>query len=270
MNRRNRVFMEGYGSYGFPMSQNFDLVKVAAMERGWVFAQAQVRGGGDRGIAWHNDGKLFNKPNSFHDFISCAEYLISNRITHPNLLAARGSSAGGMLVAQSCLNMRPELFRACILDVPFLDVLSCLLDPDSPLAKTDYLEFGDPLTDSKIYELISSYSPYENLVRAEYPSVFLNMQLNDPRVPEWSILKFVEKFRDLAQEPTRVPHFGNNNMVVRINEEGGHFGSVSGDVNIYNGMQEFAWLDFLMLNPQSDLGEAQRDWENEMRKLKRL
>ena len=163
MNRRNRVMMEAYGSYGFPMIQSFDLTKVAAMERGWVFAQALVRGGGDRGIAWHNDGKLMNKPNTFHDFISCAEYLIANRIAHPNLLAAKGVSAGGTLVAQACLNMRPELFRAVILDVPFLDVLTCLLDKEVPLAKTDHLEFGDPLEDPRIYELISSYSPYENL-----------------------------------------------------------------------------------------------------------
>ena len=225
-----------------------------------------VRGGGDRGISWHNDGKLLNKPNSFHDFVSCAEYLIANRITHPNLLAAKGVSAGGMLVAQACLNMRPELFRACILEVPFLDVLSCLLDPDEALSATDYLEFGDPLSDPQIYELISSYSPYENLQRAEYPSLFMNMQLNDPRVPGWSTLKFIEKLRDLGVQPTNVPHFGNNNTIVRVNHEGGHFGSHENDVNLYNAMQEFAWLDFLMLNPTEDLGEAQRDWEELMRK----
>lgn len=173
------------------------MIKVAAMERGWIIAQAMVRGGGDRGIAWHTDGKLHNKPNSFLDFISCAEYLIANRITHPNLLAAKGTSAGGMLVAQACLNMRPELFRACLLDVPFLDVMSCLLDPDVPLAKTDHLEFGDPLADAKIFELIQSYSPYENLQIGEYPSLFMNFTLNDTRVPDWSILKFVEKMRDL-------------------------------------------------------------------------
>lgn len=254
--------IEGYGAYGLPMTQNFDLIKVAAMERGWVIAQAMVRGGGDRGIAWHNDGKLLNKPNSFFDFISCTEFLIANRITHPNLIAAKGTSAGGMLVAQACLNMRPELYRACILDVPFLDPLSCLLDPDVPLAKTDHLEFGDPLSDPAIYELISSYSPYDNLQRGEHPSLFLNMQLSDPRVPAWSTLKFVEKFRDLTLEPKRVPHFGNANTIVRVNHEGGHFGSAYNDVNLANCMQEFAWLDFLMLNPTEDLGEAQKEWES--------
>ena len=139
------------------------------------------------------------KFNSFHDFISCAEFLVANRITHPNLLAAKGSSAGGTLVGHACLNMRPDLFRACILDVPFLDVLTCLLDERLPLTLTDYLEFGNPLEDESIYKIISSFSPYENLKHQEYPSTFINMQLNDPRVPAWSTLKFIDKLRDLAK-----------------------------------------------------------------------
>ena len=228
-----------------------------------------VRGGGDRGITWANDGKLYNKPNSFHDFLSCAEYLIANRITHPNLLAAKGASAGAMLVAQACLNMRPDLFRACLLDVPFLDPLTVLLDPELPLSKTDHLEFGNPLTDAKAYELISSYSPFENLQRAEYPSVLLNLALNDPRVPGWSTLKFIEKLRDLSLPPKRSPNFGNNNIVMRVNHEGGHFGSHANDVNLFNCMQEFAWLDFLMLNPTADFGEAQREWEAAVRQSKK-
>lgn len=133
------------------------------MEKGWVIAQAQVRGGGERGIGWHDDGKLLNKLNSFYDFNACAEYLIANRITHPNLLAARGSSAGGTLVAHSCLNLRPDLYRAVILDVPFLDVMSTLLDPTQPLTLTDHLELGNPLASEKFYEYISSYCPYDNM-----------------------------------------------------------------------------------------------------------
>ena len=125
------------------------------------------------------------------------------------------------------------------------------------------------MTDSDIYELISSYSPYENLQRAEYPSVFMNMQLNDPRVPGWSNLKFIEKLRDLTTTPKRVPHFGNNNMVVRVNEEGGHFGSHHNNLNLFNSVQEFAWLDFLMLNPTVDLGQAQKEWEAHIRKKQR-
>ena len=99
LNRRNRVLMEGYGAYGLNLSQGFNIVKTSAMEKGWIIADAYVRGGGEKGISWHEQGKLHNKPNSFYDFIACAEYLISKRITHPNLLAAKGQSAGGTLVA---------------------------------------------------------------------------------------------------------------------------------------------------------------------------
>ena len=265
MNRKNRVLLEGYGAYGLPMREDFNIVNVAAMERGWVIAQAAVRGGGQRGISWHEDGKLHKKFNSFNDFISCAEFLISNRITHPNLLAAKGSSAGGTLVGHSCLNMRPDLFRACILDVPFLDVMSALLDEKLPLTQTDYLEFGNPLEDESIYKIISSFSPYDNLKHQEYPSTFLNMQLNDPRVPSWGTLKFIDKMRDLAKTPQRVPHFGDNNFTVRIQKDGGHFGSTENDVNLRDSVQEFAWLDFLMLNPNNDTGEAEQELSREMK-----
>ena len=147
LNRRNRVLLEGYGAYGVNLSQGFNIVKTCAMERGWVIADAFVRGGGEKGIAWHDQGKLHNKPNSMLDFISCAEFLIAKRITHPNLLAGKGVSAGGTLAAHACLNMRPDLFRACILNVPFLDVLTSLLDDQLPLSMTDYLEFGNPIED---------------------------------------------------------------------------------------------------------------------------
>ena len=108
------------------------------------------------------------------DFNSCAEFLIANRITHPSLLAAKGASAGGMLVAQ-CINMRPELYRAAILNVPFLDPLGCLLDEELPLTVTDHCEFGNPIVDEQIYKLISSYSPYENLSSQEYPAIMMKV-----------------------------------------------------------------------------------------------
>lgn len=221
------------------------------MERGWVLAQAMVRGGGEQGIHWHEQGKLEKKHNSFSDLISCAEYLIASRLTHPNLLAARGTSAGGTLVAQTCLNLKPELFRAAILEVPFLDVLSCLLDETLPLTLTDHLEFGNPILDEKIYEVIQSFSPFENLFPREYPAIYLSMQYSDPRVPHWSTLKFIEKLRDLAVEPQRQPHFGSNNIVCKINKDGGHFGSSENDTNLASLVNQFAWLDFLMLEKEA-------------------
>lgn len=216
------------------------------MEKGWVIAQALVRGGGEKGINWHEQGKLLKKHNSFKDFIACAEYLIAQRLTHPNLLAAKGASAGGTLIAQACLNMHPELFRACILNVPFLDVLSTLLDDSLPLTATDHLELGNPATNESAYKLINSYSPYENLTKKEFPATLMNVSLTDPRVPHWGSLKFIEKMRDMAEAPQRFPDFGAKNLVVRFNKEGGHFGSVENDVNLAMATFEFAWLDYIM------------------------
>jgi oligopeptidase B len=164
--------------------------------------------------------------NSFLDFNSCAEFLIANRITHPYLLAAKGSSAGGMLVAQACMNMRPDLYRAVILNVPFLDVLGNLLDESSPLTMTDHCEFGNPIIDEDAYKLISSYSPYENLSSQEYPAVFMKVMMQDPRVPFYNTLKYIAKLREVAKVPTKQPNFGQSNIVVRIKKEGGHFGSL--------------------------------------------
>jgi oligopeptidase B len=172
--------------------------------------------------------------------------MIANRITHPSLLAAKGSSAGGMLVAQ-CMNMRPDLYRAVILNMPFLDVLGCLLDESLPLSVTDWCEFGNPTEDEEAYKLISSYSPYENLSAQEYPAVLMKVQMQDPRVPSFSTLKYIEKFRERAIKPSKYPDFGQNNFVVRIKKEGGHFGSINNDENLMEEVQEFAWLDFLML-----------------------
>lgn len=121
------------------------------------------------------------------DFISCTEYLIAEKYTHPNLIAAKGESAGGMLIAH-VMNMRPELYRAAILKVPFLDVVNTLQDESLPLTVTDYLEFGDP-KDKAYYRLLSSYSPYDNIKNIEYPAMYLDISLDDPRVPSWGSLK---------------------------------------------------------------------------------
>jgi oligopeptidase B len=175
LDRRNRTLLEGYGAYGLSLSKGFSIGNLTAMDKGYVIAQAAVRGGGERGIGWHQEGKLSKKMNSFRDFTSCAEYLIANRITHPNILCAKGTSAGGTLVANACLNMRPDLFRAVILEVPFLDVLGSLLDEELPLTKTDHLEFGNPIFDDASYKQIASYSPYENLTNREYPAVLMTI-----------------------------------------------------------------------------------------------
>lgn len=187
-NRVNKTIINGYGAYGLNLDLGFNIANLTAVENDWVIAMAHVRGGSDKGPSWHQDGKLENKMNSIYDFLSCSEYLIAKGYTHPNLLAARGESAGGMLVAQ-CLNLKPEYYRAAVLKVPFLDVINTLKDTSLPLTLTDYLEFGNPFEDEEFYKLISSYSPYENLKKVEYPAMYLDISLDDPRVPSWGSLK---------------------------------------------------------------------------------
>ena len=144
--------------------------------------------------------------------------------------------------------MRPDLFRACILNVPFLDVLNSLLDPTLPLSATDYLELGNPIEDEKIYHLINSYCPYQNLSNTEFPSCLIQSSVEDTRVPIWGTLKFIEKLRDLAQDTKQFPDFGSKNIVCRLHQEEGygHSGAVNNSDNLSVLTYEFAWLDFLM------------------------
>lgn len=188
LDRWNKCLLHGYGAYGLNMDMGFNIANFTAAEKGWVIAMAHVRGGGEKGAKWHYHGKLLNKTNSFLDFNSCSEYLIAKGYTHPNLLAARGESAGGMLVAHA-INLKPELYRAAILKVPFLDVVNTLEDKTLPLTITDYLEFGNPFESEDYYKIIHSYSPYENIKRIEYPAMYIDISLDDPRVPSWGSLK---------------------------------------------------------------------------------
>ena len=152
-------------------------------------------------------------------------------MTHPNVLACKGESAGAMVAAHA-VNLYPEYFRACILNNPFLDVLSCLLDESLPLTATDHLELGNPIKDKDAYSLIHSLSPYENIHNIEYPAMLLTIAENDQRVPFWSALKYIEKIRDLAKEPKRIPNFYEKNIFARIRKDGGHFGSANNDENL--------------------------------------
>lgn len=186
--------MVGYGAYGLPVETGFDIANLGAVEKDWVIALAHVRGGNEKGVNWHRQGKGMKKANSFKDFIAVAQYLVADGITHPHYLAAKGSSAGGTLIA-ALANTHPHLFRAMILSHPFLDVLTTLQDTSLPLTLTDHKEFGNPLASMEEYDLISSYCPYENITPKEYPSMFLTVSLQDPRVPLFGSLKYIEKIR---------------------------------------------------------------------------
>jgi oligopeptidase B len=189
----NPTMLYGYGAYEIPSDPMFDAARISLLDRGFVFAIAHVRGGGEMGREWYEDGKFLNKTNTFDDFIACALELIKQGYTNPRRLAIRGRSAGGLLIG-AVLNARPDLFACAVAQVPFVDVLTTMLDESIPLTINEYEEWGDP-NDPEFYEYMKSYSPYDNVHRAPYPAVLVTAGLNDPRVPYWEPAKWVAKLR---------------------------------------------------------------------------
>src|SRR5215469_5059192 len=178
------------------MSATFSSSRLVLLDRGVTYVIAHIRGGDDMGEQWHEDGKLMNKKNTFNDFIDCAEYLIRERWTSKEHLLIEGGSAGGLLMG-GVVNMRPDLFRAVHLAVPFVDVMNDMMDPSLPLTTTDYPEWGNPTKDKAVYDYILSYSPYDNLHPAAYPTMLLTESVNDSQVAYWEAAKFVAKARTL-------------------------------------------------------------------------
>jgi oligopeptidase B len=189
------LWLYAYGSYGFAETASFSSTRLALLDRGLAFVIAHIRGGDDMGEQWHTDGMLMKKKNTFNDFIDCAEYLIAQKWTTKDKLLIEGGSAGGLLMG-AVVNMRPDLFRAVHLAVPFLDVMNDMEDPSLPLTTTDYPEWGNP-KDKAAYDYILSYSPYDNLHRAAYPPMLLTESLNDSQVAYWEAPKFVARARTL-------------------------------------------------------------------------
>jgi oligopeptidase B len=187
------LYLYGYGAYGECLDPWFSHARLSLLERGFVFAIAHVRGGGELGEAWYRDGKLEHKHHSFSDFIACAEHLIATGYSSPAQLAISGGSAGGLLIG-AVLNQRPELFAAAIAEVPFVDVLNTMQKPDLPLTVTEYDEWGDP-SDPQVYARIKAYAPYENVVAQDYPAMLVVAGYNDSRVQYWEAAKWVAKLR---------------------------------------------------------------------------
>jgi oligopeptidase B len=184
----------GYGSYEISIDPSFSVARVSLLERGVVFAIAHVRGGGELGRRWYEDGKLEHKPNTFTDFIACAEQLTAEGYASRERVAARGGSAGGLLMGV-VTNLRPELFRAIVAEVPFVDCLTTILDERLPLTVTEWEEWGNPVADPEIYKVMKSYSPYDNVEAKDYPAMLVTGGLNDPRVQYWEPAKWVAKLR---------------------------------------------------------------------------
>jgi oligopeptidase B len=188
------LLLYGYGSYEASMDPTFSSVRLSLLERGFVWAVAHVRGGGELGRHWYEDGKLARKRNTFTDFIACAEHLVAEGYTAPDRLVARGGSAGGLLMG-AVVNARPELFAAVVAEVPFVDCLTTILDETLPLTVTEWEEWGNPVADPEIYLLMKSYSPYDNVEAKDYPALLVTGGLNDPRVQYWEPAKWVAKLR---------------------------------------------------------------------------
>jgi oligopeptidase B len=192
----NPALLYGYGAYELPSDPMFDAARLSLLDRGFVFAIAHVRGGGEMGRQWYEDGKFLNKTNTFDDFIACAVELIEQGYTNPRQLAIRGRSAGGLLIG-AVVNARPDLFACAVAQVPFVDALTTMLDESIPLTVNEYEEWGDP-NDPEFYEYMKSYSPYDNVHRAAYPAMLVTAGLNDPRVPFWEPAKWVAKLRSMT------------------------------------------------------------------------
>ncbi|MFZ6046635.1 S9 family peptidase [Pseudomonas sp. CR3202] len=187
------LYLYGYGAYGESLDPWFSHARLSLLERGFVFAIAHVRGGGELGEAWYRAGKLEHKTNSFGDFIACAEHLIAEGYTSSTQLAISGGSAGGLLIG-AVLNLRAELFAAAIAEVPFVDVLNTMQNPDLPLTVTEYDEWGDP-SDPEVFERIRAYAPYENVRAQAYPAMLVVAGYNDSRVQYWEAAKWVARLR---------------------------------------------------------------------------
>ncbi len=187
------LYLYGYGAYGHSLDPWFSHARLSLLDRGFVFAIAHVRGGGDLGEAWYRAGKLQHKANTFSDYIACAEQLIADGYTEPTRLAISGGSAGGLLIG-AVLNLRPELYGAAVAEVPFVDVLNTMLNADLPLTVTEYDEWGDP-NEPEVHERIRGYAPYENVTAQAYPPILAVAGYNDSRVQYWEAAKWVAKLR---------------------------------------------------------------------------
>jgi oligopeptidase B len=209
------LLLYGYGAYGIPLDPSFSQTRVSLLDRGVVFAVAHVRGGGELGRTWYEAGKMANKANTFADFVACAEHLVDAGITAPAMLAAQGGSAGGLLMG-AVVNARPDLFRAVVAQVPFVDVVNTMLDESLPLTIGEFIEWGNP-KDPDDYARIRAWSPYDNLARGAYPAMLVRSGLNDAQVQYWEPAKYVARLRTLKTD--------DRPLVFRVNLEVGHGGA---------------------------------------------
>jgi oligopeptidase B len=209
------LWLTAYGSYGAPSNVGFNSNRLSLLDRGFVYALAHIRGGGDLGKPWHDDGKMMKKKNTFTDFVDSADYLVKEKYTSKDRMAISGGSAGGLLMG-AVTNLRPDLFKVVVSYVPFVDVINTMLDKSLPLTVQEFLEWGNPEKKDE-YAYIKSYSPYDNIVAKDYPTMLVRVSLNDSQVPYWEGAKYVAKLRALKTD--------KNLLLLKSNMGAGHGGA---------------------------------------------
>ena len=231
-NSKNPLLLYGYGSYGNTIDPYFSISRLSLLNRGFVFAIAHVRGSEYMGREWYENGKLLNKKNTFRDFISCTKYLISQGYTNSKQSYAYGGSAGGLLMG-SVINLAPELYNGVISAVPFVDVVTTMLDESIPLTTGEYDEWGNP-NEKEYYNYILSYSPYDNVSQINYPNLLVTTGLYDSQVQYWEPAKWVAKLRELKKD--------NNLLLLNTNMSSGHGGASGRFEALKEVAKEYAFL----------------------------
>jgi len=228
----NPLLQYAYGSYGHSMEPNFDSTILSLLDRGFIYAIAHIRGGEDMGRQWYEDGKLLKKKNTFTDFIDCSKFLIDQKYTNPKKLYAQGGSAGGLLMG-AVVNMAPELYNGVIAAVPFVDVVTTMLDETIPLTTGEYDEWGNP-NDKEYYDYMKSYSPYDNLKAQDYPNMLVTTGLHDSQVQYWEPAKWVAKLRTIKTD--------KNLLFLDTNMDAGHGGASGRFEALKELAKEFSFL----------------------------
>ena len=226
------LFLYAYGSYGFGTPATFSSQRLSLLDRGMIYVIAHIRGGDEMGEAWHDDGMLMKKKNTFFDFVDSAEYLIKEKWTSRDRLVIEGGSAGGLLIG-AVVNLRPDLFHAVHAAVPFVDVMNTMLDATLPLTVGEYLEWGNP-NEKEAYDYMKSYSPYDNLEKHAYPAMLVTTSLNDSQVGYWEPAKYVARLRTLKTD--------QNPLLLKVNMGAGHGGASGRYDRLHEQAFEYAWL----------------------------
>jgi len=209
------LLLYGYGSYGASIPPTFSSTRLTLLDRGVIYVIGHIRGGGELGEEWRQAGRMMTKINTFTDFIACADHLIKAKYTSSNRLVIQGGSAGGLLMGV-VTNMRPDLFKAVVSQVPFVDVLNTMLDASIPLTTSEYIEWGNP-NEKPAFEYMKQYSPYDNIAKKNYPTILVKVSVNDSQVPYWEGAKYVAKLRDMKTD--------TNPLLLKVNFGAGHGGS---------------------------------------------